>query len=156
MNATSLLEMTHAWFIRISLCTCMEHVCWRHQAVCMTIRDMFNGYFTSAVLVIKLWWSETGFMNSLSSASRDLHVKTPGETEWSEVTGGWISGGSRIFQSRGANIRKDTNLLFAIIFAENCMKMNKLDWEGDACPSCPLDPPLRKSLILGKLKFTWS
>ena len=52
----------------------------------MTIKDMFNGYFTS-VLVMKLWWSETGFMNSLSSASRDLHVKTPGETEWSEGGG---------------------------------------------------------------------
>ena len=53
----------------------------------MTIRDMFNGYFTSAVLVIKLWWSETGFMNSLLSASRDLHVK-PGGTNCEGTRGG--------------------------------------------------------------------
>ena len=46
-------------------------------------------------------------------------------------------------------LRKETppprgaDLLFGMIFAENCMKMkNKIDW-GDASPSCthPEDPP---------------
>ena len=37
---------------------------------------------------------------------------------------------------------RGTNLLFGIIFAENCMKMKKLNWEGSAHPLRPLDLPL--------------
>ena len=154
VNAVSLLEMTHVWFIKISLCTCMEHVCWRHQAVCMTIRDMFNGYFTSAVLVMKLWWSETGFMNSLLSASKDLHVKPPGKTNWREGTrAGWISGGSRISSSR-----RGTNLSFAIIF---CWKLHENAKIGLRGGRASLMPPRSATAdiidyILEKIKFTWS
>ena len=44
-----------------------------------------------------------------------------------------ISGGSRISQMEGhLPKRGDANLLFGIIFAENCTKMKKLDWEGGA------------------------
>ena len=50
------------------------------------------------------------------------------------------SGGSRI--SQGAPTLVGANLLFGIIFAENCMKMKKIGPRVDARPSCCLDPSM--------------
>ena len=47
------------------------------------------------------------------------------------------------FPEEGANSGGGggTNLLFGIIFAENCIKMKKFDW-GDARDARPLDPSI--------------
>ena len=51
------------------------------------------------------------------------------------------SGGSRIFPvggGVGGNPRRDCNLLFGIIFAENCMETKKKNWnERGAIPRAP-------------------
>ena len=55
------------------------------------------------------------------------------------------SGGSRIFPVRGGvggNPRRDCNLLFGIIFAENCMETKKKIGMRGALSLAPLDPPL--------------
>ena len=43
---------------------------------------------------------------------------------------------------RGAPTLVGANLLFGIIFAENCMKMKKIGPRGDVRPSCCLDPSM--------------
>ena len=39
---------------------------------------------------------------------------------------------SRISQKRGAKLGEGANLLFGVIFAENCMKIKKMDWKARA------------------------
>ena len=37
------------------------------------------------------------------------------------------------------------NLLFGIMFAENCIKVKELDREWECVPSTALDPPIQMS-----------
>ena len=49
--------------------------------------------------------------------------------------------GSRISQ-RGAPTLGSVNLLFGIIFGENCMQMKKIGLRGEQASLATLDPPL--------------
>ena len=51
------------------------------------------------------------------------------------------NGGSRISQ-RGRPTLGVDNLLFGIIFAENCVRLKKIEPRRGARPSPPIDPPL--------------
>ena len=66
-----------------------------------------------------------------------------------------ISGGSRISQMEGRQPKRgDANLLFGIIFAENCLKIKTFGQKGGRL-SRSLDPPMYtiNSILRNKLRI---